>query len=269
MVGDERRAVLGTAVGYGREQIRVFVDSLRSVGYTGDIVLLIGPFQFGFRAYLRGRGIKPVTAFCIRRFHGPIFTYRFELLARYLRRHGNRYSQVLVSDVRDVVFQRHPFEGITNACHFFLESARSKISTEPTNMRWMQTFLEPDDVEKISKCHISCCGVSLGGIHSMTIYLNRMASHLRSVPLRVKRRHGADTAFHNLIVHFSDEVDRVVVENNQHVATIGIEPPSTYSIDGDGRVRTADGVPAILHQYDRVSHLRDAIAASYGKADAA
>jgi hypothetical protein len=43
------------------------------------------------------------------------------------------------------------------------------------------------------------------------------------------------------------------VENNVHVATMGLEPDATYVVGADGVVRTADGrVPAILHQYDRV-----------------
>jgi hypothetical protein len=262
---DARRVVLGAAVGLDISQVRTFIQSLRASGYGGDIVMLVGPLQFALKSYLSSRGVQPLPAWYIRRIHGPIFTYRFELLAEYLNRHADRYDQVLISDVRDVVFQRHPFEGITNpACHFFLESADWTIGSEPTNMRWMQMFLAPDQIARIRNCQITCCGVSLGGIGGMTRYLNCMAKYLHAVPLKIRRRHGADTVFHNLMAHLTRDVDCVMIENNGHVATMGLEPASAYVVGADRLIRTAGGgLPAILHQYDRIPEFRDAVEARY------
>src|SRR5262245_14409411 len=102
---DLRRVVLGAAVGFDIDQVRVFVESLRATGYAGDIVMLVGPFQSALKAYLRSYGARPISAWYIRRIHGPIFAYRFQLLAGYLRRHAARYDDALIADVRDVVFQ--------------------------------------------------------------------------------------------------------------------------------------------------------------------
>jgi hypothetical protein len=264
-IPDTRRVVLGAAVGYDVSQVRIFIESLRANGYGGDIVMLVGPFQFALRSYLRSRGVSPITAWYIRRIHGPIFTYRFELLGAHLRRHAKHYDQALIADVRDVVFQRHPFDGVSDrSCHFFLEAAGWTIGRETLNIGWMQTFLTPDQVTQLRDRPISCCGVSLGGIAAMTAYLDRMTAYLQSVPLRIRRRHGADTAFHNLMAHLTHEVDCTLVRNNQHVATMGLEPAATYAADADGRIRTDQGeVPAILHQYDRIPHVRDAVEARY------
>jgi hypothetical protein len=265
MGADDRRIVLGTAVGYDYDTISVFLKSLRASGYSGDVVMLVGPLQFRFQAILRKLNVKPIPAWCIRRVHGPIFTYRFEIFARYLRAHAQRYTQVLISDVRDVLFQRHPFEGIGDGrCHFFLESSDWTIGREPTNLRWVQMFLAPDDVAKLRDRPISCCGVTLGGTDAMTTYLGRLADQLRAVPLKMRRKHGADTAFHNLIVHLSSGIDRVIVENNRHVATMGIESPLTYKLDADGRIRTSSShLPAILHQYDRLPEFRTALESQF------
>jgi hypothetical protein len=54
------------------------------------------------------------------------------------------------------------------------------------------------------------------------------------------------------------------MENNVHVATMGLEPDSTYVVGSDGLVRTAGGhVPAILHQYDRVPHVKATVDRRY------
>jgi len=44
---------------------------------------------------------------------------------------------------------------------------------------------------------------------------------------------------------------------------MGLEP-ETYAVGDDGVVRTADGhVPAIVHQYDRVPHVKAAVDKRY------
>lgn len=262
---DERRLVLGAAVGMSVEQVRIFIESLRLAGYTGPVVMLIGPTDFKLAAYLRAQGVEPKRVWFVRRLHGPIHAYRFELFARYLQQYGERYDEVLISDVRDVVFQAHPFNAMMSKdCHFFLEGAAKTIGNEPTNILYMQLFLAPAEVEAIAAHRISCCGVLLGGTQAIVAYLERMTARLRAVPLPVRRKIGADTAFHNLIAHVTREVPAVIVENNVLVATMGIEPAARYLVGADGRIRTRDGhLPAILHQYDRLDEIRVPVEARF------
>jgi hypothetical protein len=187
------------------------------------------------------------------------------LFARYLQQYGERYDEVLISDVRDVVFQAHPFNAMMSKdCHFFLEGAAKTIGNEPTNILYMQLFLAPAEVEAIAAHRISCCGVLLGGTQAIVAYLERMTARLRAVPLPVRRKIGADTAFHNLIAHVTREVPAVIVENNVLVATMGIEPAARYLVGADGRIRTRDGhLPAILHQYDRLEDIRAPVEARF------
>jgi hypothetical protein len=68
------------------------------------------------------------------------------------------------------------------------------------------------------------------------------------------------------MVHVSHEAAGVTVENDVHVATMGLEPPSHYANGPDGMVRTADGRrPAILHQYDRMPAISAAIEARFAQ----
>jgi hypothetical protein len=119
----------------------------------------------------------------------------------------------------------------------------------------MRKFLPSDEVERIGSCRESCCGVVMGDGTTMTDYLRRIAGYLHALPLRLRREGGADTVFHKRMAHLTSEVACALVENNIHVATMGLEGADAYRIGEDGLVHTASGhLPAILHQYDRIPH---------------
>jgi hypothetical protein len=262
---DQRRLVLGAAVGFRVDQVRVFVESLRATGYAGDVTMLVGPLQWRLRSWLARHKVRTLSHWSTRKLHGPIHAYRFERFAKILRAAAGRYDQVLVSDVRDVLFQQHPFMGVTSpGCHFYLEAGPWTIGTEPTNWRWAKIFLTAAEAERIGPCRITCCGVLLGGAVAMTDYLTRLAGYLHALPIGIRPEGGADTVFHNKIAHLTHEVVAEIVENDVHVATMGLTPPAAYVAGEDGLIRTADGrLPAILHQYDRLPDIARVVAAKY------
>ncbi len=263
---DRRRLVIGAAYKYGVYQVRVFVESLRATGYAGDVIMLVGRLQWRLKAYLRRHDVRPFPHWSTRRVHGPIQAHRFERFAKVLQGAAGRYDQVIVSDVKDVLFQRHPFAGVTEpGCRFYLEAAPWTFATEPTNRRWAKLFLGEAEFAAISPCRISCCGVVLGDATSVTDYLARLAGYLQALPRELRLEGGADTVFHNKMAHLTHEVPGTIVENDVHVATMGISPPGTYVAGADGVIRTADGrAPAILHQYDRLPDIAARVAAKYG-----
>jgi hypothetical protein len=262
---DRRRLVIGAAYKYGVDQVRVFVESLRATGYAGDVIMLVGRLQWRLKAYLRRHGVRPFPHWSTRRLHGPIQAHRFERFARVLESAAGRYDQVVVSDVKDVLFQRHPFVDMRGpGCRFFLEAAPWTFATEPTNRRWAKLFLSAAEFAAISSCRVSCCGVVLGDARNVTEYLTRLAGYLQALPRELRLEGGADTVFHNKMAHLTHEVPGTIVENDVHVATMGIAPPGTYVAGADGLIRTADGhLPAILHQYDRLPDIARFVAAKY------
>ena len=262
---DRRRLVIGAAYKYGPDQVRVFVESLRATGYAGDVIMLVGRLQWRLKAYLRRHGVRPLPHWSTRRLHGPIQAHRFERFAKVLARAAGRYDQVVVSDVKDVLFQRHPFADIREpGCRFYLEAAPWTFATEPTNGRWARLFLSAEEFAAISPRRISCCGVVLGDAKTVADYLVRLAGYLQALPRQLRLEGGADTIFHNKMAHLTHEVPGTIIENDQHVATMGISPPGTYVAGTDGLIRTVDGhLPAILHQYDRLPEIARLVAARY------
>lgn len=264
---DARRVVLGAAVGFDVAQVRVFVESLRAVGYAGDVVMLVRWPGFKIRRYLRSRAIEPVPILQTRSFTRSVHARRYEIYADYLRARPDRYDQVMLSDVRDVVFQRHPFEGFASPkCHFFLEGDCQTIGADPTNSRWVRGCGTPQQADAVAGRRISCSGITIGGTPAVLAYIDLMAARIRAIPFRVYRKigHGYDQGIHNLLIHLNPDVDGIIVQNNGHIATMALEPQSAYRLDEGAYISTAGGhVPAICHQYDRFPVFRAAIEARY------
>jgi hypothetical protein len=264
---DARRLILGAAVGFDVDQVRVFIESVRSVGYTGSVVLLVRWPAFKVRRYLRSRAVDTIPILQVRSFSRSVHARRYSIYADYLRAWPDRFDQVMLSDVRDVVFQRHPFEGIASPkCHFFLEGAAQTIGQDPTNSRWVRGCGTAEQAEAVARCRISCSGITIGGTRAILAYLDAMADRIGNIPFRVYRKigHGYDQGIHNLLVHLNPDIDGIIVQNNGHIATMALEPQSLYRLDNSAQIYTTSGhLPPICHQYDRFPEFRHAIEARY------
>jgi hypothetical protein len=266
---DHRRLVLGAAVGFDVAQVRVFVESLRA-HYAGDVLLLIRWPGVRVARYLNSRRIRVIRVFQTRSFTRSVHARRYAIYLEFLRGRLSRYDQVMISDVRDVVFQRNPFDGIASPkCHFYLESAVRTIGEDPTNSRWVRGCFSADEAERLAACRISCSGITIGGTAAIVAYLELMAERIRILPWRIYRKigHGYDQAIHNYLVHLAPEVTGIVVENNRHIATMALEPRAFYRLDRESLIHgPGDHLFAICHQYDRFADLRQAVEARFAAA---
>lgn len=266
---DGRRLVLGAAIGFDVKQVRIFVESLR-MNYTGDVLLLIRWPGLQVARYLKSRGVEVMRVFQTRSFSRSVHARRYAIYLDYLRARASRYDQVMMSDVRDVVFQRNPFDGVASPkCHFYLEGAARTIGEDPTNSRWVRGCCSAADAERLAACRISCSGITIGGTAAIIAYLEQMAARIRVMPWRIYRRigHGYDQAIHNYLVHLDSAIEGIVVENNQHIATMALEPRALYRLDQKSLIYGPDGhVFPICHQYDRFPDLLKALEARFSAA---
>jgi Nucleotide-diphospho-sugar transferase len=263
---DGRRLVLGAAIGFDVEQVRVFIESLRA-HYAGDVLLLIRWPGLRLARYLKSRGVDAIRVFQTRSFTRSVHARRYAIYLSYLRARLPRYDQVMMSDVRDVVFQRNPFDGIASPkCHFYLESAARTIGEDPTNARWVRGCFSAAEAERLASCRISCSGITIGGTAAIIAYLEQMVTRIRGMPWRIYREigHGYDQAIHNYLVHLGAEIDGIVVENNQHIATMALEPRAFYRLNRESLIYGPDDhLFPICHQYDRFPDLRKAVEARF------
>jgi hypothetical protein len=265
---DARRLVLGAAIGFDVEQVRVFVESLRGSGYGGDVLILIRWPGLRVGRYLKSRGVDVIRVFQTRSFSRSVHAKRYAIYLDYLKARAAHYDQVMMSDVRDVVFQANPFAAIESPkCHFYLEAART-IAEDATNLRWVRGCFPAAEAEALSHHRISCSGITIGGTAEITTYLERMVAKINAVPQRIYRTigHGYDQAIHNYLVYMQPGIDGIVEENNGHIATMALEPRDAYRLDGTARIWGSDGrLYPICHQYDRFPDIRAAVEARYAE----
>jgi hypothetical protein len=272
-----RDLVLGYIHGYQWETIAPFVNSLRDSGFSGEICLfasgidgetkttiqtkgvrvLDSPFQqSSFRKWMVKRwGVLKTTPFPIRRrilksILG-INMLRHFLYEEYLSRHGENYRHVLLSDVRDVIFQDNPFTNIASGgVHFFEEAVGRTIASEPYNSSWMRTLFGERVFSEFAEKPILCSGTILGESRALAAFLSH---NIRILVAASGFESYGDQAIVNVAVRRYKNNEIYIHKNGEStVLTMGIMPLSDICFDDRGRIVGPDGrVIPVLHQYDR------------------
>jgi hypothetical protein len=294
MGNEKNNLVLGAVRGYTFEQLRPFVVSLKRTSFKGELVLLWNHLSPATLAALQEHGAKlvhfeyrgsgtlnswsrfwpqvrkalrlPLGESFRRSIYGKILNLafvRYLHALKFLEAHCGEYQNVLLTDVRDVIFQDDPFrDSLAGDVVAFLEAPHMKFGDEPMNDGWIRDNYGEGTSSRLAGKRISCCGTVMGTEVGMVAYLRAFVGEigrLKSVA------HGADTSVHNILVRES-LVDRIaVVENFQSaVGTISTSPLSSALFGSDGRVLGPVGLPVpVLHQYDRHPDLMNQLVMKY------
>lgn len=281
----KKNLVLGAIRGYQFSDLAPFVKSLRQTAFDGDVVLLWNTIDDETRRQLeehdvklvhfpyRGGAlnswsrfwpwVKPVVAL-------PISDYARTTIYRnilnlafvryihaldFLQRSAGSYDKVLLTDVRDVVFQADPFrDELPGDVVAFLESPQMTYGEEPMNDGWIVENYNHQMLQHLVGQRISCCGTIAGSLSGLLKYLqafNNEIRHLKSVA------HGADTSVHNVLIRRNAFHAFEIAEN--YLSMVGTVGPAfdEIMIGEDDLVRAPSGRPVpVLHQYDRNARLR-------------
>jgi hypothetical protein len=189
--------VISQAAGYTFDQVEPFLRSLKQTGFDGSVVFFILESDKILRQRLERSGIVVVVYrndypfFVDRTYHNllalpsdrrswPPVSLRFLLYEVWLIAHGIDYDWILHSDVRDVIFQRDPFEDSCkkNGMHIFLESQHVTFGTERSNAVWVEACFGKSALLCISSRRIACAGVMLGSSLAWLMFLRAFNSIL-------------------------------------------------------------------------------------------
>jgi len=292
-----RDVVLGAADGYGWEQLRPFVESLRATGYDGEVTLFGRLSAATHERLARERvDVVPVRRlqFTVRgkvwhaynsrttrlRWHAqPLHRHvvravtlnrprprdrltaalsnidvaRYFWYRDYLRAARHRYRNVMLTDVRDVVFLGDPFGfDVGGTANFFLEDDGRTLDSQTNNRGWIVGAYGRDAFQAIHDRPISCAGVTIGTADSVLAYLEATTAEL---VLLARQFRGIDQGIHNYVVHTDRVRGRLVPNSEGPVLTVGI-------MDGAAAadlLRRRAAEIRVVHQYDRHPEVTKAI----------
>ena len=259
--------ILGTVKNYNYAQIRPFLDSLSAVNYAGEVVLLVSDISRKTASKLLERGIKLVYFTDYYPFLSDynevlselglpakydlplsLCTMRFVMYYLYLSRLDGKYNRVMLTDVRDVIFQKDPFAfNDNNQLSVFLEDDKHRIADCPHNSKWIKQSFEEGVSEQIKNKNISCNGIIIGPTGSLLDYLKKMMDLI----FRVGPPGIVGQGFHNYLIHTGKLPGANIFSNESGpVLTLGLM--SGYCQNEAGELLNQAGlVPNIIHQYDR------------------
>jgi len=256
--------ILGTVEHYDWYEFRLFLISLRRTSFRGHICLFVGPgISRGTIRKIRRYDVEVVpygVAFPFvtdphedapKSLPKPIyiFNYRHFLYYDYLLKHGRKFRNVLLSDVRDVAFQQAPFEGpVSDAIHVAMENPDIPVGACPWTSQWLLAGYAPEVLERLKDKDMSCAGTTLAPVKHMMRYLELMLAEIAGMKDAFTC---ADQAAHNLLLH-EGKLDPIEKLRNFEgpILTVGTEP--RYKLNEKKELVNRDGSTiAIIHQYDR------------------
>lgn len=181
------------------------------------------------------------------------------------------YDQVLLSDLRDVVFQSDPFAQLEGyGIVYGLEDPAVTIGSHWANSLWLARVAGEAARDVLAAERVSCVGVVLASGAVMADYLRLLVEALTRPGVDVANFHGADTGAHNLVVRrghlpgvrFADFATGGIL--NMH----GLRA-EFIRWNRDGFLCDARGATIpIVHQYDRHPEVAAKLLARLGVAGA-
>ena len=251
--------------------IKPFFSTLRSTGYSGDVVLFHSNINIALHTVnrLRQMGVilvpfetlfphlQPALAKHLIRWADEkrvsilnLFCFRYLLAYCYLKEFAEKYQHVMLSDIRDVIFQKDPFNfSIGEKLCCFLEREGVSLGQQPANAESMELAFDKPTLERLSDNPIVCAGITIGPTNLIIDCLEKIIDLFMRAPgegwevpppvagqtSRQKSRAILDQAVHNYLV-FSALLPKFTLYPNDGdaVLTVGIE--DNVSLNNSGLI---------------------------------
>jgi hypothetical protein len=155
------------------EKVIPWLESLKSVGFSGDVVLiiyqpravpqaLIDAYPFLRVEYINGHS------------RDHFMVMRFAAIYKFLKQNEGEYSHVLITDVFDVVFQSDPTAMLKETCAGPLRLLVATENLTYENEPWSNSNMEtcfPLFAEEMKQVPINCAGVIGGETRALTDFV--------------------------------------------------------------------------------------------------
>jgi hypothetical protein len=247
-MAQEQNLILCLAANYTLDSIEPFVASWRENVPTAKLVMFsMNMDQKFYDASARlGIGLKDASHIFTSRHHPQVA--RYFMYRKFMESASDDYENVLLTDVRDVVFQGDPFVVTRDAPVWFAAEDKT-IDACPVNSRWLSCAYGEAVARHLATKTISCSGTTIGDSNGIQAYLDLLCSEaernkgVSGVP-------GIDQGFHNYIL-WRLEPNFIALDTRDRVVnTIGHTQEGSIRISGNRLI--VDGTDsALVHQWDR------------------
>ena len=235
--------------------------SLRAV-YAGAVALFVHDDP-ALLAFLGGHDVEAVVVPAADAWTPQPVVARFAAYERYIaERPGLRH--VLMTDVRDVVFQADPFASALTGLEVFVEYETGRLADHAFQIKHLKALAGDDLARQLEDQPCICAGTIIGPA-AEAARLCRLILTLGAIPRSaVGGGFGVDQASLAMAVGYG-LIPAQIQDNYRRVATIGM------ASDGlrfkDGRIVNPDGsVSPVVHQYDRRPELVEAVRGLWSQA---
>jgi hypothetical protein len=168
---------------------------------------------------------------------------RFAAIYAYLRRHGNKFDSVLLTDTRDVIslgdIWQHPWP---HAINLFREWEGVKIGQCPYNSAAIRDHYGPGMLNEMKERPIICSGSILGPVTLVVAFLEAMLTEFAGI--NCQRPGIIDQGVTNVLAFRNHLPFHEWDNEDSPIYNIGYMPAGTPKMDGR----------LMVHQYDRWQH---------------
>lgn len=258
--------ILGAALGYSWDDLKIFIKSLRKFENCRVILIFEDTLNQRLKNEFRNYKIEYFIHKQKKKEDIPGLTNsksdvgqrRYEMYEQVLKKIKNKPKTILLTDTRDVVFQKNLFKNkFKKTLNFFLEN--EIILNDPRNSRWLERTVGKKEYNKIKKNYISCSGTTLGSYEQILKYSFLMKKYLYLFPYKRPIRHlitfknvePYDQGLHNYLIYNNFFNEMQLHKNDfSKICTTAYMRKFTFNKNGQ-LINKKKQIYSLIHQYDR------------------
>lgn len=241
-----KNLVMGVWARNPPEGLAQFIASLRQTTFQGDVCIFadhVAPDVV--RTLLRhGVLVERLDAHLVPHQTGRFFSY-----LNFLARYGESYANVMISDVRDVLFQSDPFANPLPADIVFAQE-RCLIGASPIDRRWIEVAFGEAVAHNLRDFPVSSSGVAFGTLAGMLRYLVAMTTEMADLPREALLSQGIAQGIHNYVVRMRPLLGAWCDPTESLVSCMSSVPRASIQMTDRGALVDGRLVP-VIHQWDR------------------
>ena len=213
------------------------------------------PHKLVYALFNLGSGkIKRLSSY-VKKFHlisGSRYCYYYD----YLLEHPDKYHLILITDVRDVIFQADPFSEIKKESVLKFYAEENTIANSFYTAYWIKHGFGKKALNALKNKISICSGTTIGSMGRIMDYLEKMIATQAKITGGLTGLGGFDQGVHNYLIHNNYFPGSTVLSNTTgEVATLGDATPKTLNSDAEFIDKQGRVIP-VVHQFDRFAELK-------------